>query len=220
MPPYRLSIPEKLILSIVLLVLITGFTLFYTDRASFEWFVKEDNLVEWLTVAGLLMASVVCFIRFITLFKIKNWWFLTVTLVLGLFLFVAAGEEISWGQRILGIESSEYFQKNNAQGETNLHNLVVNGVKINKLVFTTVLGLALILYLVLMPVLYYKNTAFKTFIDNSGVAVPRLYQIIGFVIVAGITVLLPHEKNPELLECGASLIFFLIILYPKNKLIF
>ena len=34
-----------------------------------------------------------------------------------------AGEEISWGQRIFNVESSEYFLENNAQGETNLHNM-------------------------------------------------------------------------------------------------
>ena len=213
----RLNFPEKIILIIVLLVLVTGFTLFYTDLSSFEWFVKEDSLVEWLTVSGLLLGSVICFTRFFTLFNKKGWWFLTVNFALGLLLFIAAGEEISWGQRILEIESSDYFQKNNAQGETNLHNLVVNGVKINKLIFTTVLGSALIVYLILLPILYHKKRGIKILVDKSGIPVPRLYQIIGFVIVSGITVLLPHEKNPELLECGAALLFFLIILYPENR---
>ena len=213
----RLNFPEKIILIIVLLVLVTGFTLFYTDLSSFEWFVKEDSLVEWLTVSGLLLGSVICFARFFTLFNKKGWWFLTVNFALGLLLFIAAGEEISWGQRILEIESSDYFQKNNAQGETNLHNLVVNGVKINKLIFTTVLGSALIIYLILLPILYHKKRGIKILVDKSGIPVPRLYQIIGFVIVSGITVLLPHEKNPELLECGAALLFFLIILYPENR---
>ena len=213
----RLNFPEKIILIIVLLVLVTGFTLFYTDLSSFEWFVKEDSLVEWLTVSGLLLGSVICFTRFFTLFNKKGWWFLTVNFALGLLLFIAAGEEISWGQRILEIESSDYFQKNNAQGETNLHNLVVNGVKINKLIFTTVLGSALIIYLILLPILYHKKRGIKILVDKSGIPVPRLYQIIGFVIVSSITVLLPHEKNPELLECGAALLFFLIILYPENR---
>ena len=69
----RLNFPEKIILIIVLLVLVTGFTLFYTDLSSFEWFVKEDSLVEWLTVSGLLLGSVIFFNRFFTLFNKKGW---------------------------------------------------------------------------------------------------------------------------------------------------
>jgi hypothetical protein len=46
-------------------------------------------------------------------------WYLS-TAVLCLFLL---GEEISWGQHVLGFESSEHMLVINAQAETNLHNL-------------------------------------------------------------------------------------------------
>ncbi|MGZ8545520.1 MAG: hypothetical protein ACXWV0_09500, partial [Flavisolibacter sp.] len=149
----QFSLVEKLVLILDLVIVLAGLFLYYTDVAAFEDFVREDHLVEWLTVIGLLSASLVCFYRFFKLFKKRNAWFLTVNFILGLLLFIAAGEEISWGQRILGIESSGYFKENNLQGETNLHNLEIDGVKINKLVFTTLLGLALALYLVIFPML-------------------------------------------------------------------
>jgi hypothetical protein len=38
-------------------------------------------------------------------------------------IFVVSMEEISWGQRILGIDSPEYFLSHNRQKELNLHNL-------------------------------------------------------------------------------------------------
>ncbi len=41
-----------------------------------------------------------------------------------LFAFFVAMEEISWGQRILGFESPEFFRIANVKGETNLHNLI------------------------------------------------------------------------------------------------
>lgn len=204
----------------VLVMIAIGFIFFQTNRDRFDWYVAEDNLVEWITVVGLLMSSAICFYRFFTLFRVKRWWFLLVTFLLGLFLFFAAGEEISWGQRIFGIESSEYFQKNNAQGETNLHNLVVNGVKINKLVFTLVLGVMMGIYLILFPLLHAKNAALRDFMDRSGIPVARLYQIIAFGLAAGLTTLIPHGKNAELLECGASLLFFLIIRFPVNNYVF
>ena len=216
----KLSLTEKMVLVLVLIVLAAGLYLYYTDIPAFEDFVKEDHLVEWLTVIGLLLASIVSFYRFFSLFKYKKAWFLLVNFILAVLLFVAAGEEISWGQRILGIESSEYFKQNNLQGETNLHNLEINGVKINKLVFTTLLGAALFIYLVIFPLIYSRNTAFKNFINRSGISIARLYQILGFLIVILLTSLIRHDKNPELLECGASLLFFLVISSPVNKKIF
>jgi hypothetical protein len=216
----KLSLLEKWILALTLIILLIAFGLLYFNPASLDTYLGEDGIVEWLTVGGLLAGSLVCFNRFIALFKKKNWWFLVVTFVLGILLFIAAGEEISWGQRILGIKSSEYFLKNNAQGETNIHNLVVNGVKINKLVFSTILIAVLAIYLVIIPILYKTNKSVKTAMDNSGVPIARLYQIISFLIVFGISGLLKHDRNPELLECGAAALFFLIISFPINKFIY
>jgi len=215
-----LSLLEKWILALTLIILLIAFGLLYFNPASLDTYLGEDGIVEWLTVGGLLAGSLVCFNRFIALFKKKNWWFLVVTFFLGILLFIAAGEEISWGQRILGIKSSEYFLKNNAQGETNIHNLVVNGVKINKLVFSTILIAVLAIYLVIIPILYKTNKSVKTVMDNSGVPIARLYQITSFLIVFGISGLLKHDRNPELLECGAAALFFLIISFPVNKFIY
>ena len=154
----RLSNTEKIILTIVAVAIATGFWLFYTDLSRFEQYVKEDGIAEWLTVAGLLLGSFVCFTRFLKLLRKRSRWFLFVTLALGLFLFFAAGEEISWGQRIFGIETPEYFQQHNAQQETNLHNLVVGGVKINKLIFSILLVGLLAVFMIIVPLLYQKNS--------------------------------------------------------------
>ena len=131
----KLSVLEKFILFLLFIIVLIGYILFYTNVPLFEKYVEEDGVVEWLTVFGLFPGAIVCFSRFATLLKKRSWWFLFVTLMLGLLLFFAAGEEISWGQRILGLKSPEFFAKNNAQHETNLHNLIVDGVKLNKLIF-------------------------------------------------------------------------------------
>lgn len=216
----KLSSVEKTILVLVGIILLAAFAFFFFNPHLLDVFLDEDGPVEWLTVAGLLAGCFLCFYRFAYLLKIKNWWFLTVTLVLGILLFIAAGEEISWGQRILGIKSSEYFLKNNAQGETNIHNLVVNGVKINKLVFSTILISVLGIYLVVFPLLYKAKTGVKNFIDNSGIPIAKTYQVFGFLVAFSISSLLKHDRNPELLEAAAAILFFLIIFYPLNKYIF
>ena len=166
----RLSVTEKIILIIVAASVAAGYWLFYTNLPRFEQYVREDGIAEWLTVAGLLLGSIVCFYRFIKLFRKKSAWFLLVTFCLGLFLFFAAGEEISWGQRIFGLKTPEYFQEHNAQHETNLHNLVVGGVKINKLIFSVLLVGLLAIFMIIVPVLYQKNSAVKKFLDGSGCA--------------------------------------------------
>jgi hypothetical protein len=216
----KLSLPEKTTLILVLIIFLIAYGLFFFQPSYLDIYLEEDGIVEWLTVAGLIACVFVCIYRFVSLLRKRGWWFLTVTLVLALLLFIAAGEEISWGQRILGIKSSEYFLKNNAQGETNLHNLVVNGVKINKLVFSIILIAALGIYLVIIPFLYKLSNPIRRVIDNSGVPVPKAYQIISFLIVFALSQVLNHDRNSELLECDSAALFFAIIYAPLNKNLF
>jgi hypothetical protein len=90
-------------------------------------------------------------------------------------------------------------------------------VKLNKLLFSIVLVAALCIYLLLVPVLYNKNIAARNLIDRWGVPVPRLYQVVGFILVFGLTSLIPDGKRAELLECVGALLVFLIMLFPVNK---
>lgn len=46
-------------------------------------------------------------------------------LLLGVFFLFIFGEEISWGQRVFGITPGNFFNQENLQQETNLHNLRV-----------------------------------------------------------------------------------------------
>lgn len=216
----KLSLTEKAVLILVLVAIALGFVFFFTNTVAFDRYVVEDGVVEWLTVLGLLLGAFVCFGRFFKLLGKRSWIFLTITLLLGLLLFVVAGEEISWGQRQLGIEPSEYFKKNNLQKETNFHNLVVNGVKINKVVFSVGLIVVLSIYLIIFPLLYRRNAGFQRWVDSWGIILPQTYQIISFLLLFGVTALMKHEKNAELLECGAGLLFFLIVRFPYNGHIF
>ncbi|WP_276503753.1 hypothetical protein [Terrimonas pollutisoli] len=220
MAKLKLTVIEKIVVTGCILIIAAGFFLFYNNLAGFERYVQEDGIVEWLTVAGLIAGSYISFSRLLKLWNKKSKWFLFVTFCLGLFLFFSAGEEISWGQRILGLKTPEYFETHNAQQETNLHNLVVSGVKLNKLVFSILLVVALGIYLVIVPILYQKSHVVRKFLDASGVPIPRLYQVTGFALIFILTSLIRDGKNAELLECCGALLVFLIILYPKNEEIF
>ena len=125
-----LSQTEKLAYSF--LILIFGLGIYYanTNLTYFdEVYTKEDGFVEYGTSILLLCSSILLFSRLFKLFKFNPiLWKVGIFLMATVFFF-GAGEEISWGQRIFNVESSAYFLENNAQGETNLHNMVVDGKK-------------------------------------------------------------------------------------------
>ena len=146
----------------------------------------------------------------------RSWLFVVGCILLGIVLFFGAGEEISWGQRIFGIESSDYFKEKNTQGETNLHNLVLGGVQVNRWVFSFLLTGLLAIYVIIMPLLYRSKTWMQRFVTYCGIPLPKIYQTIGFIVIFVLTTFIPHGKRAELLEAGTALMLFLIIRFPTN----
>lgn len=116
----------------VTIVCALGYLLLFLPDDVFKQLAKEDGVLEW-TCTLLFFATAILF--FILFFRnnsfaktevanfyntyTKRIWFLLLAL---LFIFLT-GEEISWGQRILGIETPEELAEKNMQGETNFHNL-------------------------------------------------------------------------------------------------
>ncbi len=108
------------------LFIFTGYGMYLGSQGqeTFNPLVQEDGLVENLTALFLFGASMVSLYRVFEYRKMKKpLWVLTAAVIAFLFFF-AAGEEISWGQRIFNIQSSEFFLEHNKQAETNLHNMI------------------------------------------------------------------------------------------------
>lgn len=216
----KISRTEVLILGLVVLILLAGFVLVFTNVPLFERYTVEDGLVEWLTVLGLLLASFTCFNRVIKLRRQRSFFFLLAAFGLGLLLFFGAGEEVSWGQRMLGVQSPEYFKENNSQGETNIHNLIVDGIRLNRVIFSFLFTIVLGSYVIILPILYRTKEGMKRFVYYWGIPLPKPYQVIGFILLFGLTELVPHEKRAELLEGGTGFFLYLIIAYPANAAVF
>jgi hypothetical protein len=96
-----------------------------TDAVDF--LAEEDGGFESLGALGFLVGSVLCFLAFLRTRRAPHGTYGRVKqgsiLLLALGLFFAAGEEISWGQRILGLGTPESLSEVNAQDELNIHNL-------------------------------------------------------------------------------------------------
>ena len=186
---------------------------------AFAMVIREDGWVEYLTTLFLILAAVLLGIHAVKSTRNgegKKTLFFTLAMLMFIF---GAGEEISWGQRLLGIETNEYFLEKNYQGEINLHNLEVGGVDINKLIFSKLLFIGLIGYFILMPLLAYKVKAIRELVIDFGVPMPRLHHIAMLLITnIGIITIINMKKESELHELALTGIFFLVFLNPAKKL--
>jgi hypothetical protein len=119
------------------------------------------------------------------------------------------------------MESSEFFEEHNAQGEMNLHNLVVNDTKINKLVFGKGLALMLLLYLAVLIPLYRRKPAVQRFVDKLAIPIAANYQIVAYILVLLVVqVLMDSSKKGEMLEFAGSFVFLLNVVFPYNRSLF
>lgn len=104
----------RLYLSSVFLVVWTTFL--YLPTATIDRLSVEDGPIETASALCWIIASGLMGTLF---FRTRIVWYL----LLALIFFLCFGEEISWGQRIVGFSSPDYFAEHNLQGEFNIHNL-------------------------------------------------------------------------------------------------
>ncbi len=106
------------------LTLVGFWWLLMTDYLTFVDVLREDYLVEYLQFFLFLISAVFSF-KLFKYFKSenKNKINAIIFLILSIGLFFIAGDEISWGQRLLGIETPEQVQEVNKQNEFTVHNL-------------------------------------------------------------------------------------------------
>lgn len=213
-----LSFFERLVLIFTTIILVIGII---SSRINLYWYeniyVVEDGFIENLTIVPLLLVFIYGLKIFFSTKK-ESWKFKMIWLFIALFSFFVAGEEISWGQRIFQIETPEFFKENNAQNETNIHNLMFGDFKVNKIVFSKMINIGIAIYLLIFPFIYRKNIKIKNYLNSRGIPIAQNYQILACIILFISILFIPTGKNAELLEGGICFLFMLIILFPLNKL--
>ena len=111
---------DRRLIRVAIFVMSTLFLL--TIRFSnVSFLLREDGVVEYLSAFIWLLGFVIAILEMTVYRNRRN----LLLFALCLTCLVAFGEEISWCQRILDIQTPEFFVAENLQGETNLHNLAL-----------------------------------------------------------------------------------------------
>jgi hypothetical protein len=178
---------DVLVVALLALVALGFLALEVLDRRTLERITVEDGAVESLQALLFLVAGVLFIAAAVWRSASKVWCSL-----LGLGCILVAGEEISWGQRILGVGTPESLAEVNVQGETNLHNLegvhgMVRGVAV----------LVLLAVFVVFPLLVARWEPAGRLADRW--AIPRPPLVLIPVLLIG----LAFQIVPRLIEGGA-----------------
>ena len=169
---------------------------------TYRALVREDGLVEWLTALGLLATGIALLARWRRDGRREGRVWRAVVLTAAAAALFGFGEEISWGQRIVGYEVAEgsLLDTYNLQGETNLHNLEVGGVKVNKVVFTWGLGLALLGYFVAYPLATRRRPDLRARLYRLGVPTPDGESVAVAGLAAAVAQAIPQSRSSECFE--------------------
>lgn len=212
---------EKIVLLYIGVIMVLGLAMSYANHDFFaSSYVVEDGFTEWLTVFGLFTGAAIAWRRLVVLRGQRHPWFLFCLFLMGCLYFLAGAEEISWGQRIFGIESSGFFVEHNAQTEINLHNLKVGDVKVNKIIAKAI-GLFFLLYLFVLTPCYKRFADFARVVDSFAIPIAQKHHVIAYVVFLVLAqVLMVSSKKGEMLEVTLTWVNILNILYPFNAHIY
>jgi hypothetical protein len=97
---------------------------------------------------------------------------------MGLFLFICAGEEISWGQRVIGYEVPKVVEAMNEQGDFNLHNLELKHIHPYG-IFSWLMGI----YGIILPLIYSRKLVNPESPLRKYLSPPVLVPCFAFTII-------------------------------------
>lgn len=155
---------------------------------------QEDGLVEWWTVGLFLMAGIVRGRDAIRQRHVFDG-------LIALFCLFVAGEEISWGQRLLGFIPPASFLATNTQQEFNLHNFAA--------IFGRpkwVLIAAIAAYGVILPLMT-RIPRVRAFAQRVGATIPNAEWLPWFATAVALLFWYPVEYTGEWVEFVAGALF-------------
>ena len=188
------------------IIIVAGTIIFFyaitllLPRGLFYDLIKEDGFFEYMTAFLFLISAIVFFLIFIEkkfLFPIElRSGFKTrsrryIFLIFALVFFFGFGEEISWGQRIIGFATPESIANNNIRDEFTIHNLELfsahdaegqNKGTLSKLYTMKQLFLyCFFIFLFVVPVLNGNSRRFRNLFKQLYIPIPPLWLGVLFI---------------------------------------
>jgi hypothetical protein len=210
--------PDLLLFGLMIasLIAVLGFAFLGFENAFGGIFAAEDSGIEYGTSFFLLVSFVVLAryaVRFYRAGRLLSGAFLTSYALVFLF---GGGEEVSWGQRLLGLETPEALREMNVQGELTLHNLAWGDSHIAHTIFGTGLAAITLLYLCVLPFLYRRVAWIARLTDAFTVPAPSPRHAAGTLAATVVMGLVDMSRQWEVYEFVFSLMVLSVFLYPAN----
>ena len=175
------------------LVGMLGLARFYPFE--YQRLLQEDGPVEWLTVTLFLAAAVV---RLRSAWPARRWF----DLLIAAFCIFVAGEEFSWGQRLLGFTPPTLFLEHNYQQEFTIHNFADIFGKPKSVLILAIAG-----YGVLLPVAAAFSRG-RALLERIGATPPQPGAVPWLIAAIILLVWYPFELTGEWVEAMTGFVFF------------
>ncbi len=223
---------RKYVLSIVFFLVVSYSVYLIFDESTISQLGREDGVFEYLTALFFLTTSIVFFRMYLSQ---KN----LLVLLLSIVFFFGFGEEIAWGQRILGYHTPEFIHRINVQHDFTLHNIEIfnahdfdHNLKtgFDKLLTITFLyKLFWLGYCVLLPIGVIQIRSVSSLVQKIRLPIPPLSIGVFFLVnwlIFRITrsFLLPPDQIPqyyytlgEIREMLSALLFMILSFYFLKK---
>lgn len=198
------------------LLFVMAYWLVGFDREFGDGFAAEDGPIEYGTAVLLLLSAGVLLGNAVRIVRNGRRVSGAIVVIYALAFVFGAGEEVSWGQRIFGIETPEYFQQNNAQGEMTIHNLNWGEDHIAHTIFGNLLSVVLLGYLVVLPLLYPRVRFIAALADWFMVPVGSRRHVVGAIAGGVVMMLVDLPRQWEVFELVFALLALSIFLNPAN----
>jgi hypothetical protein len=145
-------------------------------KNAYKAFTTEDGIAENIQVLMFVIAFVYCLRVVHKKANQREYLFAALYGILCVGLFFVIGEELSWGQRLIGWDTPENMRMANKQDETNIHNLhgVGDTIKWLHLVFAA--------YGVFMPLIVARMKGLQRYSKQISMVVPH-YSLIPFFLI-------------------------------------
>ncbi len=207
----RLVIAATFVIPILTLVVVL---IYKVDPEYYMFMTLEDQFVEWTTYFALFTAGVMSLVIAGRRLQ-KGLPFFVFFLLFGVACGLFALEEISWGQRVIGIESPEYFMERSDQKEINIHNVLQRRFEFKtKFVASQVL----FFFGFVFPILFH-DPRFRRLFQKLRLVVPSIALAPGFLISAWAMRDWVTGQEEEIGEVFFSILFVMFMLMEFIRLI-